>query len=267
LLLIPSEKGGVQEIYLVQGVAFDRDSYLEPMMTYRSKDPKKGFLPYRLKENHALWRDSSSLINQLTESVRPAVAVNQFSAAMELYDELENETLSIDVLGLKTDDNQAAKINLWRHERMPLPVAYLKNDDLVADLETALSNAEDTGNTLYMTTRTLASKLLAPFNDNQRKPDKNQVSNMARNFSAMPCFWSSLEESFYVLYRALPGDPETALDRWCDVLRVTAHNSLEQTIDGLDGSARSLQAAAEAQCQLNIKLSKILPRKEVLANV
>lgn len=267
ILLIPADEKNTRGVKVQQGDAIQEQSYMDPMVAYKSKDPKRGYIPLRFGETRSLWRDSVVLLSSMTEMVRNPEPVSQMSRAMMTIPELEAEPVSLDVLGFKPHDRKSAKINLWRHERMPLPLAYLANEDLVASLETALQMAEGVGRAVQNTLRGLATKLLVPFEDTQAKPDKDAVSTLAKSFPSLSYYWASLEPHFHDLYLTIPKDSNRALENWNGVLRKTAWDSLNRTINGLDGSSRSLQAAVKARRNLSAGLKKTLPEKEVVAHV
>ncbi len=247
IFLINDQFPIIRKIYIKPNKKPDKEwteNTFDPMLFYRRSE-KKGYDPISIDKEKALWRDSSALASLIINRK------DRYPAILDLLAETDTTQTQLNVFGT---DNKNNKIFIWRHERLPFPTAYLKHDNLVAYLETAIYYAEKIEDTLHQVTKTLAQKLLYPFNENKRKPDLKQVKQMKESFPAITIYWSTLEEPFFKLYRDLPKDDEAAQEKWCDVLRKTAFDSLKQTVDGLDGSARSIRAAAEAYRQLSISL-------------
>lgn len=272
--LVLNEDGDVESVCIQQGIALQEGSWLDPMQSY-SKDPKKGWIAWRFKENRAVWRDSSVLLHHFSDIRKPADTVLSFKNAVFEFPEIETTLKSVSLLGFKPDDQKAAKINLWRHESLPLPAAYLKNESAVTLLESQLALAEDVANALRNKALwPLASQLLAPYESSDRSPDKDSVRKMVNGFPGVSNFWSALEPAFYDLYLTLPKEEDQAVEIWNKALWDAAVHSLELTLRGLDGSARSLQAAVKARSWLYTNLNKLLinpyaksEQEEVTANV
>ncbi|MDP8243568.1 MAG: type I-E CRISPR-associated protein Cse1/CasA [Candidatus Hinthialibacter antarcticus] len=257
-----NERGKVDSVQIQQGVAITEGPWLDPMLSYVKKDEQSGWIPLRIKEERALWRDSSVLIHIGAQLKKPAETVCQYKNAIFEFKELKFHSISLEILGFKPDDRKAAKINIWRHERFPLPIVYLKDENTVFTLERNLTLAEETYKSLHNKTLWfLASDLLAPYDGSDRTPDRNKVTELRNSFPSSREFWARLEPAFYDLYLGLPNDIEPAQSEWAKALQQTARDALEITLRGLDGSARSLQAAVKARRKLSYELKQLFPEQ------
>ncbi len=253
-----STDDGPSEVFFDAGYSCPKDSdlYTDPQVAYRRTD--EGFEAFRLKEDRALWRDSSALLGIRDHDKTPEA----FNAVAQLTSKgilPPNRHLNIMVIGLAT---YQAKVFLWRHEQLPLPLSYLNNRSLIGHLAGVLDDAETVATKLYSALRVLAENMLVPLSDAERKLDKNVVTSLVKSFPSIAQYWASLEVPFLETYEGLPDDPERAIDSWKATLCVAAGGALKLACEGLDGSARSMKAATKAQRYLNAVLSKLKPRTE-----
>lgn len=255
---------GPKFIWIAGGYKTPEDASLfeDPQGAYR-RDEERGLVPYRLASSKAVWRDSAALFGAQDDGKRPE-AMNMV-ARLRLRGPLRSlPEPSLHVLGLATN---RAKINLWRHERMPLPLDYLDNEALLGNLQETLRLAEDVASSLSRALWRLAHDLLVPeaSKEGGRAPDKNAVQSLVASFPSRRQYWAILEIPFYETFMLLPDDQDSAVAAWRDALRDTARGALWLTTGGLDGSPRSLRAAAAAERSLNYHLKRTLNsgRKEV----
>jgi CRISPR system Cascade subunit CasA len=253
----------VRRVSYAQGRKLEAPSLMDPMMAYR-RDKSRGWQPLRLSEHKELWRDSGALF-QLTpddQGKRPGcfnwlarlVADGILSPAQH-YD--------FAVYGLCSDQ---AKINFWRHDRMPLPLAYLNDGDLVTALQQALKLAEEGGRVLRRSVWHLATLILAP---NGQSPDTDRVRSVVDNLAPDRLYWSRLEipfRQFLVRLAERPDAREQEVARWVKgELSRQAWQAFEQTAGALDHSARMLRAVVQARQRLHSGLSSLLePYQEIL---
>jgi CRISPR system Cascade subunit CasA len=226
------------------------DEPLDPAVVYRKNEQGKGkgWLGLRFSEEKALWRDSYSLFEfSQSDNRRPKI--------MDWLQELIREEAidkgfiyTVDACGLST---KKAKINFWRHERMPLPLRYLTDEGLLEDLKAALDRAERTARAL----RTASNKLADALGGREKFGD------LVKHLGAERLFWSRLEEPFHIFLTGLPTNRDGAFEDWENTLGRTAQSAFEGATRDLDGSARTLRALVEARSRLNIGLSRILKQK------
>ena len=239
----------------------------EPMAGY-FKTQKGEFRAKSLQQGRAVWRDCHALIQELCEEFQPPVALLQLAESKwrELLE--PSRTFVLAALGLESD---RAKISLWRHETMPLPLAYVGNPELRGDMAQAIQAAEDAARALRRAIRRLA-ELASQTQDNAR-PDPQRVDQLAQSFGVEPRYWARMEPAFRRFMLDLPGDSEhrgTCLSAWDEKVCGAARQVFDAAVFGSDLSPRVLKAALQsgdspgrwgATQQLNIELAKI-PKKE-----
>lgn len=220
--------------------------------------------PLRFQPDRALWRDSLALFQSVeNQQVRPKL-VSWLNALAEVGAVSRAETRALDVLGLAVD---RARLLFWRHERLPLPLRYLHDEELVAVLRQALGLAETVAGHVHDSVRRLAQLLLAPDSDQReaRQPHPDDVRALVKHLDVEALYWPRLEAPFKQLLVDLPDDQQTdaygepvygatALPTWARAVRTAARAALQTTIQSLDTSARAMKAAAAAERQLHGRL-------------
>lgn len=222
------------------------------------------------QEGRALWRDSLALLQSL-QAYRPGDRECARPRLLDWLAELVAEgtlspaqTLPLTVTGLGVD---RAKIFFWRQERLPLPLAYLADPDLVDQLRAGLGLAEAVGSAVEGSVWLLAKLLLAPESDDSeaRQPDKNDVRRLADSLAAGRRYWPHLEASFGRLVEGLAqarlGAAEATADPlrdWATAVQAAGRGALAEIANSLDASARALKAVARAQRTLSYRLAGAL---------
>ncbi len=262
ILLIPEENGFVRECHLLQGDALTGDQFLDPFMAYHKTD--QGYLPIRFESDRQIWRDSTSLMIQFGDRNKPPENLLQLSDLVQRN--LPGTRKQIDLWAVGMNSFQASVI-FWRHERLPLPLAYLKDQDLADHLQELLDWSEKAGSLLRHALNILATILLSGGGEEARALDKKIVREKASAFPSWRHYWTNLELPFYEALASLPDDPEGTLEQWKETLRQATKDALEATTRTLDGSARSLRAAVEAEGLLHARMNKEMPKREEVSRV
>lgn len=235
----------------------------ETMLAYRrNRDAKPGQQPWPVvgfREDRALWRDSLSLF-QSTDAHSRARALGWLDQLTATHVLQPSETLPLDLYGICGD---RANVFFWRHERLPLPLAYLQDTELVDRLKDALDYAERIASALQGAVRCLAELLLAPESDSGgHAADPKAATQLTAGLGASRVYWSSLALHFsqYLLSQAreeriqVDGALQygrTALNAWQATVLEAAHAAFEQICSSLDTSGRALHALASAERHLN----------------
>jgi hypothetical protein len=162
-------------------------------------------------------------------------------------------------LGMATEPGKD-KVYFMRQERLPLPLEYLSNLEIVTRLrEQVLPYAENTGKLLWGALKYLAIKYLEPFSDptdpKQRKP--KETDDLIEHWGAERSFWSSLEKPFIRVIVDLPIAEENALEIWKKEVNHAAYVAFNLAENALGDDARAWKAIVGASSQLNIGLSKL----------
>jgi len=264
--LFPSQEGGelcVRECSLAQGARWDGQLIQDPMKVYIT--PKKkdvGTLPLRLREDRATWRDSGALFRlQERESddakYRPPLAFDWLARHVEAGDIDRAQTYNYVTLGLC---NSNARLDFFRQERMPLPLAYFdkseEHEPLEGQLRLALQQAEDVAAALRTASRDLARWIVSPADKNQAHRDG--VNAVYARLDVEQHYWSRLEVPFQHLLQSLPAAPLAAMDTWKATLRSTARGAYERAAASVDDPLRGLKAATLARGVLEAGLARVL---------
>jgi len=186
---------------------------------------------------------------------------------------LDRKELQIDVAGMCAD---RAKIFFWRHESLPLPLAYLDDNELVGRLKDALKLAEEVGQALRSAAwATVANRLTG---DSGMNPDKGRVSALLDSFAPERMYWSRLELPYRILLIDLadaekPESRSTVIQNWFfKTLHKTAllafEHSIGRMVAGRDLKATTIGAAMLRGLLLKIQKADNIPdleRKEGVA--
>lgn len=253
LRLVSGASGGsvfVGEVDMAQGYRLLKDiPFFDPALFYRKE---KAWQPLRFLEYKALWRESSALFGAIQR-----LRDNHFGLLHWLWQLVDSNVIPqsrvyyLEAFGLCA---KQAKVNFWRHERMPMPLDYLANQDLVNDLTVALEHAESVAAVLSKAVWTLAGDLV-------RENDKVSRNQIAGHLKPSQVFWSRLERPFYETMESIPKEPERALSQWDKTLRQAAWHAFEASTCSLDHSARTLKALEDARRSLAGGLAKVLPKE------
>ncbi len=298
--LFPERNG--QGDVVVRQVAIMKGCQFESGFSRRGKEPMVAFLtprpsskpipgqdPYQplgFRDDKALWRDSVTILQSVAST--PLVAQDPDRAAdaletrprtlnwlddLSIPDELGRRILNLDMLGMRADK---ASVLAWRHERLPLPLAYLRQDpnvdvSLFFGLREALHLAEYSGQAVQRGARELARTLLAPESDRSdtRQPQEGDISRLAASLGLERSYWGQLDVHFRQLLLDLPMEPVerddyiVAYDRatlvvWAGDLRHAANRAFEAGTNGLDTSARTLKAVAKARYTQQVQVRRAL---------
>lgn len=201
----------------------------ETMLAYRvNKDGK--IFSVGFSENRSLWRNADSLLQTVAGESSPPKTLSWLN---DLVAEgvIKRRKFPVDFLGIAADK---AKLLFWDHQRFDLPLDYLNDHALTADLSKCLSFAEEMGSAVRAGTKALAANL---------KADRT-------SFFAENQYWSEMESRFHRLLGELPDDRDRAMTDWFDDTVRTATTSLEKTIDSLSGTTAEIRASVEAKNML-----------------
>jgi CRISPR system Cascade subunit CasA len=244
----------IRQASYAQGRKLDAPGLFDPQMAYR-KSKDQGWRALRLDEDKALWRDSTALFRAASDDDRRPGCL-EWLYQLEHHGVPLRQCYDLAAIGLCTNK---AKVHFWRHERMPLPISYLDDIDLLTSLEKALDEAQKVGNVLHEGVRRLAAEAIAPTLGN---PDRDRVRHFIDSLAPERLYWSRLEVSFRMFFRSLAdhaGDPER---QWAEVcrwvredLRTQATHAFEQTAGRLDQSPRLLRAVSLARREFHRRLA------------
>lgn len=212
----------------------------DPFKVYVKGD--SGFYPMSLREDKSLWRNSHTLLQQATNIDGRSSLFSHLAKIENMIagGEIENvKNHSFSIFGVINDK---ANVKLWTHDKLPLPLAFLDNNELLKDLETAIQFAEEIAGVLRFAVQNLAKSL-------ETKPE---------SFSAASIYWASLETRFQRLLPALPNDKKAAMQQWFEFVDDTAKRAFGDTANSLSGSATEQKAIVEADSSFYRTRAKLL---------
>ncbi len=248
----------VAELQVVPGLRLDA-SVLDPAKVYRI-EPERGFKLVGFEEDKDLWRDSATLF-RLSDD--PSGQADRRPAAFRLLESLvarrvldRRSVYRYMAVGMC---NNRAKINFWRQERMPLPLAYFEDRELVGCLrEEILGRAEAVGQVLEQAASELARQLLS--HDGQGgSPDKTEVQRLVDQMAAERHYWSALEVPFRQAMETLPHDADGTQAEWYNTLRRAARDAFERAARASAAPVRAFKAVTMARGHLEAGLREKLP--------
>src|SRR5579872_3237712 len=235
----------------------------ETMMAYRVNKNAKlqdaPFLVIGFDTGRALWRDSLVLLES---------AGGQQPQTLRQLASRDPEGPAIRPLSLSGIAGNKSMVTLWRQELLPLPVAYLRDNDLRAPLRDAVDVADQAGRAVWGAADALASWLVGPDQDQpgSRKPERKVITAMREELGVEGRFWPRLERPFidYLLEQAEAGYDPAPVRSWAKTVSRAAREALSSVIDSLDPDTRALRAGVEASAVLDRSLAAIWRQKEVL---
>ena len=244
--------------YMAQGDKESSSLAKDPLMATVYPDKKKAPFPFGFRKGRALWRDASTFFKLYKKN--DGGSPSTFWWLKRMSGQGGADQYAVDVFGLVNDQ---AKVELWRHERMPVFPALLADDPGQVPLHqvtSALNFAEAQRMNLIGAVRTVADYLLAPpaaGKDDKPKADGKAVRSLADALGAEARYWASLEPHFYDLLRnlaAAAGDGYDArqahLWAWAETIYKAAKDTFDVSTAHLDQDARQLRAVAEGERRL-----------------
>ncbi len=221
----------IKNTVIMKGFQFPKDFEFqnrETMMAFK-KSKSAGYREVRFSEYKSLWRNSLPLFQTVPgESAKPKVL--DWLEELEDRDQLkERAVYPVDFFGIVADKS---KLISWHQERFFIPLAILKDQNLLNKIELALNFAEDVGiKVLSFSVGNLAKTL---------ETDR-------QSFSAIQVYWAALEIQFKQFLVDLSKDQEQAIRDWFQFTDTSAKEALQETLRSLSGSAIEQKARVEAE--------------------
>jgi CRISPR system Cascade subunit CasA len=231
----------------------------EQMVAYRrvadAKPPQSPLPPIGFERDRVVWRDSGALLQSVPPSGKQRGHRRPRSLSAIADRRLGDHSsggarMPIELFGVNLDQFNAL---FWRHERLPVPTAYLNDQALYEGLERALRLVEDSGRTLNAATRRLAELLLS--RDENRRPDPKAVSALAERMAPGRRYWAQLGDHFTQFLGAQLTDREAALTTWANQVRDAARTAFSEVAAGQGEQGWSLRARVEAERTLSMGLA------------
>lgn len=268
--LLPEDKDGavvVPRAFFTQGRSLEKDSAgrpsFHPLKLY-SNSKKEGVMVLGLSEGRAIWRNAHALLKPDARGHgehHPLDWTAQQAAEPGVFE--DDFRPNLNVVGMATEPGKAGKFLLWRHDRLPLPPALLRDAKLVELLHGANDDADRIAEEMRRRFALVARTFIAGERDGGHKPDPDDVKALVNKFDPRRAFWSRLEEHFYRLLERLVEQP--ALAEWESDVQRAAQECLRAACNNLGTSPRAITAVAQINLDQGYNLSYLRDPKNYLA--
>ncbi len=156
-LIVDKSTGTATGCQIKQRYCLDRDGHrIDPGKVYQHKE--RGWVPFKVNKQRAIW-PSAHVLLQATDADMARPHLVEWLAAVDEKGKLERldvpAVIGMIVSGMATDPQKAAKIEIWRREYLPIPVAFLEKPELVGDLKDLLVKARHVESLLRRTAEAL----------------------------------------------------------------------------------------------------------------
>lgn len=237
---------------------------LDPFKSYR-KNKEERYVVRNLEPERGIWRDSDVLFQPQRKEgeYRPPLVFNHLIQVYRAAKRIGADTIyKFDVYGCALTGGREP-IVFWRQERLPLPLAYLDDDDLYLRLTRALQLAESVGRTLEGAGRRFAELVFVP--DAQYAPKKvdpriagkrQDIDKLLATLALGQQYWASLETPFAAFVVAQALGNENAFREWGEVVIQAAQEDFRAVMANLDSSTRILRANVGAERLFNSRLKR-----------
>jgi CRISPR system Cascade subunit CasA len=225
--------------------------FYDPFAAYE-RVPDVGDRFLQLRDNRDLWRDSAALFQfGKTDQFRGPTCLHTLGSLVSggyLTASVQHRVM---VAGARVESGQP-NVLFWRQETLPLPLAYLDNDQLVESLKHVLALAEEVAKAVKAAAWAAAANWLTA------NPDR--VRSVVDSFAPERLYWSRLERPFreVLVGLAAEGANLTAcVNGWYwDTLHSAAAGAFDQSVGRIDGG-RDLKAVNAGRGLLRSRLKKI----------
>lgn len=228
---------------------------METMLAFRSnpraRDGQDPWTAVAFTEERAIWRDSLALLQSVSDGVMRPKTLQWLGDLASEGIIPHSRIVPVDILGLCSN---RAKVLFWRHERLPVPAAYLEDDELAECLQEALELAETTAGYLSQTVWSMAKDMLGIKEPKPKRAEGKRIQELIHHLGSERTYWSRLEAPFRRLLIKLPDDRDedgnygaSLLPEWRTVLRSAVMASFEESTRSVDRSTRNLRALARAE--------------------
>jgi CRISPR system Cascade subunit CasA len=224
----------------------------DPLMAY-VQSKSTGIFPFKMDKDRSVWRDAHVFFRQFRNDEGGAPpALSWVAGESPIESTLKGREWVVDVFGFVSDQ---AKIELWRHERLPFYPVILRDGERYELLQQAVEHAERQGGILKSATRTAAAKLLFPSKEEGElsQKEREKVRDLAQSFGVQTRFWARLEVPFFEWLDDLAGggyDARRLSAHWLQTLHREAKEAYRSATASFDASGRHLRARTVGEDRL-----------------
>ncbi|MCB0181407.1 MAG: type I-E CRISPR-associated protein Cse1/CasA [Anaerolineae bacterium] len=243
---------------------------LDTMKHYR-KDEKLGALATNFSEDKVLWRDSATFLS--FGKIGDLATPKTLGWLRHLVTEQilrRGDIFRAAALGMS---KKQAKVFFFREERLPLPLAYLTDDDLVNTLADALNRTATLAFDVVQATRRMGMFLQIPDADSKKWGElngnaKSDINNWVAYTGVERTYWAALEVPFQIFMVSLAQkEREPVLKDWFTMLHRTAWDAFEQATQYAGNDGKSFKAVERGRSYLGYRLSEIFPKEDVVQSL
>lgn len=246
-------------------------SVFDPFKLYRKGQGKKGediWFITRFSEDRALWRDSDSLLGLRGGFGRPPSAFHALGILVGEGFISHQQKVRFMAMGMANDQ---AKVEFFQENHLPLPLDYLKGEDLVVQLHNAIQKAEQAYSALKFASQWLAVLVISPASGGKKWKEidrltREQAGRLTIHWNVERSYWQSVDLPFLRLLEDLPHDPN-AVDTWYEVLHSVVWESLEKAVNAAGDDPAALKAAVNARAILGYSLQEVFQKPDKTQNL
>lgn len=245
------------------------DSTLRDTMKHYRKDDKLGALSTNFSEERVLWRDSATFFSfqhQSDKFITPATF--RWLRGLVRNGQLERHQI-YRCLALGMSKKQA-KVFFFREERLPLPLAYLMDEELVRNLADALDYTATIAFDVVQSARRVGMFLQVAEADGKQwgglSTNAKEAINAWVAYTGLErYYWANLDIPFQTFMVDLAQkEREAVLRGWLKRLRRTALAAFDQATHYVGTDGKSFKAVERGRSYLHYRLGEVLPKETVI---
>ncbi len=253
---------------MTMGPALRFDPTLRDTMKHYRRDDKLGALSTNFSEERVLWRDSATFFSfqyQSDKFIPPATF--RWLRGLVRNGQLERHQI-YRCLALGMSKKQA-KVFFFREERLPLPLAYLTDEDLVKNLADALDYTAIVAFDVVQSARRVGMFLQVPDADSKKWGElntnvKSAINDWVAHTGVERHYWASLDIPFQTFIVDLAQKEREAVMRdWLKRLYRIALAAFDQATQYVGADGKSFKAVERGRSYLHYRLGEVLPKETV----
>ena len=247
----------------------------ETMVAFQVPKDRRAPSPFGFRVSKALWRDGHALLRHAAESSPPKTLL--WIADLKDSGRVDLGAFRLEVYGMASSQ---AKVHLWRHESLSIPLEFLRRSEVVAGLKRAVRFAEKVARILNIATYAAVIQVkknskptmqqeaahgldFTTTNDRMKKKRPDPIGNRVKSLAPDRSYWSQLEIYFHQLLPRIAASADVeSIEReiawWFDdILAPFAREGFASVARSMSGSQRELHGVAMAENILERRLRKL----------
>lgn len=279
-LCVDESSGEVTGCQIRQRYALPKDGLrVDPAKPYQTSE-ETGYAPFRLSKERAAWQYTHVLLQSAQTDVAVPFLIEwleevQADRFRSRYQLALPPFIDLHVTGLSTDPQKAAKVELWRRERLPLPLALLERPDLLAEIDEMLGEARRVEGLLVRTARALIwataertavgdavsliwTGRLSRDKDADLRKKLDMYKGFAQSLGMVAYYWPALEGAFKrAVEDLLHAPPEAVRQAWRKEIQDRARGAFRAARDSLLHTEASYEVLTRIGTAFHGKLARL----------